>query len=674
MPKSKHDRDESELRRLTERATLERAFRLAHSIYLFRDSDRETALRIVGGALSGVGVRLRAQSEADRHEPSRPTKARWNTMQWLQILIYCKSESFERRQEVADAGSLTQTDMIIRYVKHLILATSRRNSFYITLGLTRLLYNYGTAEAMTIYDLIFQDPDVSTKKADSYYRGRKNTLIGELAARFGGMLRTFEDARGGKRFQAQPDSAPFAPLVADYLSYFTPWGVGCALPVRLDTWTSVHSLKGSQQSQIHTLIHPACFSRVAAALKLDSPGARLRLPLFFLPDSSGEATPGDGAPSSLTEDEAGAIRERLKEEERRRRKFTPEVLSIIADGRERARLDSTRSGSVRFELSDDATLIEVFGVRGDEELLLATHVLTHEEEHAASGPDEYSLVMEGGRKIILLVSTAGHADAEARTLSIEVRYEAVTATARGSVWRRLFGRAPEDTTAGSDGARPRLFGPAAFAALAALLIAAPLLYVFLRSRSHEPEEIVRRQSPSVPVASPITAPSAVPTHSPTPDVNSAVTPPASPTPARRQSNANATDRQGTTRSESERAVRSLSEVERLYVSVAEEDAYGRALQKELMDRLRALNRFSVAESREDADAALRGSARSEGKMRDEATGREVEIGSAALEIVNVYGEAVWRAGSIRGTPEQVASKLAKELLSAIESETRRKRR
>jgi hypothetical protein len=660
--------DEPELRRLTEHATLDRALRLAHSIYLFRERDRATALGIVWEAVRSVRVRLRAQSEADRHGPRTPTKVRWDTLQWLQVLIYLKSEAHERRQEIDDAASLTQRDMIVRYVKHLILATGQRNSFHIALGLTRLLYGYTTAEAMSIYDLIFQDPDVSTKKADAYYRGRKNRLIEELAARFGKMLRIDEDARGGKRFRAQPDSLPFVDLIVEYLSRFTPWGVSCALPAKLDTWTSVHSLKGSQQSQIHTLIHPACFSRIVAALKLDPPEKRLRLPLFFLPNESGETAPKEGAPSPLTEEEADSIRGRLEEEERRRRKFAPEILRILADGRERARMDSTRPGGVRFELPDDAALIEVFGVRGEEELLLATHVLTQDDEHSASEPEEYSLVLEGGRRITLLVSTPDRA--EGGTLSIEVRYEAVAATERGSLRRRLFGGWLAGETDGSGRTRNPLLSPMAAAALAALFIVALLLYFGSRSRRPAPEEIAQRQ----PHPSPVVIPTAAPTRPTTTNVNSEATPTASPTPARQQSGANAPARQGTTRSEGERAVRSLLDVERLYVGVAGDDSYSRALRQELAQRLRALNRFEIAESRDDADAALLGSARSDGKTKDDASGREAETGSATLEIVNVYGETIWRAERIKGTPGEVASRFADELLSAIENEKRRERK
>src|SRR6185503_8013043 len=202
MPRSRTVGAGYELRRMTEDGSLNQAFRLAHSIYRYKGNDRKTALKIVSDALRAVEVRLLVQHEADRHGPEKPTKVRWNPQQWLQLLIYCKSEEYEKQQESKHSASISEEDMIIRYIKHLVLTTSRRNSFHIALGLNRLLYDYGAAETMAIYDLVFQDPDSSTKKADAYYRARKNKLIEELEKRFHRFVRIYQGRRGEKRFES----------------------------------------------------------------------------------------------------------------------------------------------------------------------------------------------------------------------------------------------------------------------------------------------------------------------------------------------------------------------------------------------------------------------------------------------------------------------------------------
>src|SRR6266480_6257486 len=59
----------------------------------------------------------------------------------LQLLVYAESDSWERGSEYGTSPyPLTDEDMVIRFIKHLVQITLKRNSFYVTLGLGRLLY------------------------------------------------------------------------------------------------------------------------------------------------------------------------------------------------------------------------------------------------------------------------------------------------------------------------------------------------------------------------------------------------------------------------------------------------------------------------------------------------------------------------------------------------------
>jgi hypothetical protein len=211
------------------------------------------------------------------------TKISLGDLHLLQRLVYVESELFERLIE-GQATSLGQEDMIIRYVKHLVRITTKHNSFYVTLDLARLVYNYSTADTSEIYNLVIQDPE--RIRDDYYYRSRKKSLMREIKDRFGDLVKAQRGFRREKRFQPQEDSQRFANLVKECLQRFAPWESACVLPAELDPHRNVISqllFEGGDPDQehhielnrIHTLIHPDCFARLVAALGLESPERRL---------------------------------------------------------------------------------------------------------------------------------------------------------------------------------------------------------------------------------------------------------------------------------------------------------------------------------------------------------------------------------------------------------------
>ena len=663
MPKLQSSQEVLGLHRILEDATLNEAFQLTHSIYRYRKADRQVALGIVGQAVSGVKVRLIAQHEADRHDPIKPAKVRWNTLQWLQILLYCKSEAFEKQQEASNKNLLSEDDMIIRYVKHLILTTCRRNSFHISLGLGRLLYDYSAGETMAIYDLVFQDTDSSTRKADAYYRARKNKLIEELQKRFHRFVRIEQGPRGEKRFQSRDNSAQFSDLVREYLTRFTPWETRCKLPERLDPWTTVHSLQSSQQSQIHSLIHPACFGRITEALNLDTPESRLSLPEFFLTGKqSGKTTSSEvDSPSELTKQEADEIRDTIATQERGRKKFITRSLLVLADGVQRVRLDLSESSRVRFDLEGDVTLIEVVGYDDEEsQLLLATHVVTHEDDDRdEKQAKEYSVVLEGGQKLSLILTEAG--DDDASGFSIEIRYQETKAIRAARLWWRQVRRRLIEKTLPKTWGDVGVFSPRIVVAVLVVIGAAFAIYLVLTSRS---DQHIAKQEPSPtiePGKIPITStPQTSPTAEPEASMRSSKTGP---------SPSNSRSSSGNTRAQTPLAVKRLLDVQRIYVESLGDDAFSQTVRQKLIEELQAGNRFVIVKGPNEADTAISGSARQDGKLRK--NGQEIGVGSLALQLVNVSGEIIWRNRTSRGTAEQLASQFKRDLFATIEAERRR---
>ena len=213
----------------------------AFDLACFIQRDRRAAVSIVAGALAKLEVVATAQGKRLYYRPSGRrwslrsqsdglrNKISFNQPHLLQRLIYLESEPYEIAQEQQRGpGGIGEEDLVIHFVKHLVRKTTKRNSFYVTLGLGRLLHSYTTAETMDIYNAVIQDPE--RVKDDFYYRSRKGVLMQELKQRFGDLINVRHGPRGEERFETDDNPGRFAELVRDCLSFFTPWNTRCLVP------------------------------------------------------------------------------------------------------------------------------------------------------------------------------------------------------------------------------------------------------------------------------------------------------------------------------------------------------------------------------------------------------------------------------------------------------------
>src|SRR5262245_6141466 len=217
-------------------AMLSRAFRLAYFIH----GDRELAARIATEAMSKLNASAAAQAKRSYYRTggrsrvsgskviSPRTKVSLSELHLLQRLVYVESEPHERQEEQQQSATIDEESLIRRYIKHIINITLMRNSFHVALGVSRLLYNYTTAESMKLYDLIMQNPERA--KDDAYWRERKARLMQELKDRFGKSLAVVHGPHGEERFQTREDSAWYLDVVKQSLQMFTPWDTPCPLP------------------------------------------------------------------------------------------------------------------------------------------------------------------------------------------------------------------------------------------------------------------------------------------------------------------------------------------------------------------------------------------------------------------------------------------------------------
>lgn len=294
---------------------LRRAFQLAYFIL----GEEEAALRVTREAVASLDVALAQQDKRIYYASGSRTKVSLSELQLLQRLVYIAAEPEERRQEEQGAA---QEALLIHYLKHLVRCALKRNSFFVTLGVSRLLHNYSTPETMRIHELVVQDP--ARVRDDSYYRRGKAQLLQELLARFGVLLAVQRGARGEERFQTLPDGHCYADLTLACLCRFTPWETPCSVPAAFDPHKDELPLlrfrgrdpDGEHEVEVrrmHAVLHPDCFTRLLTALGLAAPAERLELPQFQLTNGPPPADPPGGprAPAHLSEEAMQNLKEYL---------------------------------------------------------------------------------------------------------------------------------------------------------------------------------------------------------------------------------------------------------------------------------------------------------------------------------------------------------------------------
>jgi hypothetical protein len=657
----RHKRRIGNLRALTTDSQLNRAFQLAHSIHRYRPESRGVALEIVREAATAIDVRLKAQDEADRHDPLNPSKVRWGLFQWFQLLIYIKSDRYEKLQEKSKLSSLTEDDMIVRYLKHLVLIACRRNSFHVSLALTRLLYAYNTPEAIRIYNLLFQDPDSSTKKADAYYRDRKKKLMNELQGRFDGFIEILPGPRGENMFKTQNGFPGLIELVIHQLCLFAPWETDCKLPRVIDPWIPIPALRVDQVNQIHAVIHPQCFSAITAALKLDPPATRLSIPRFFAvgdPGTGDHLDNKDGS-SSLTDAEAEGIRKTLAEQNNLRKKLALDQLSVVVDGIERARVDSARSVRIRLGVPETALLVEIIGHGNNRNVTLAAQVLTCEDEQGAEAPRGYSIALEGGRRLTMSITRDRSPHAQPSGFALDIKFQETSPARAGSVLGRWL---KELLLKGPLQGLTR--NPAFVLGLIAICLGGLIAYTVLRSR--RPSQLVAQTQPSsTPEAnqSPLPAspsPQAVPGPNAVPSPPGGKVNPAGIAPAQRSPRI--PDR---TREQTESAAHSLRDVHQIYVETLGDDPFGQALRRHIILKLAQSGRFTTTDDQSLADAAVSRSNHVASRNNVNATVGGARGGYAHLQLLNIRGEDLLPQRIYRGTPEQAAAHFVEDLLKEM---------
>lgn len=652
---------------------LNKAFDLAYFIL----GDRPASIYVAMAAMdklktasSNQGRRLYYTPTGRSTHPPARTKVNLSELHLLQRLVYVESELFERLIE-GQGKTVRQDDLIIRYVKHLVRLTTKHNSFYVTLGLCRLLYNYSTGDTSEIYNLVLQDPE--RIRDDYYYRSRKKRLMEEIKDRFGGLVRTQRGLRGEERFESQEDSQKYASLVRECLVRFTPWHSDCALPKELDPKRNVIaqlSFEGGdpdkehqvELNRIHTLIHPECFARLTAALGLASAGERLELPAFFASNEGARPNEDRFNPTELTEGELDAIRRYLDKNAVHRKQFSQVKLSLLIDGKRESVFELEPSRGLEFDLGAGAELIEIRSVGSDvEEPGASLAVCLLEHGHSGILAQDSSVALGKRLRLSLTVLPLTDDSGEGRGAKLKVGYQQTAPAAAILRTPQRIGSWLYSLIDFRPGSGLRVLRPAPGLLFIALCGGGLWVYLHSGKRPANPERVAQLQADHR-----AESPRSITPSTAQPGKTEPTKPPiTSPGPAERTAPAaDQTKGSERTRGTNPRlASAMLLTVKRVYVDPLGSDSFSQQLREKLIASLQAGNRFEVVSNRDDADAVFKGSTKQVLKPGSNS--------SVVLELVNAGGQVVWSLSSQKGgrilssDAAEASAEISKALLDDI---------
>lgn len=674
---------------ITQDEWLRRAYELAYFIH----GDKEIARAIAANAMSKLDVAAVAQFKRFYYTPQGRESARasrskvsLNDLQLLQRLVYVESEPFEKQKE--NEKNVCNNDLLVHFIKHLVRITLKRNSFYVALGLSRILHAYGTNETMEIYNTVIQDPE--RVHDDYYYRSRKGQLMKEIKSRFGDLLKLSRGARGEERFQAKEPSEDKAATVKDCLERFTPWATKCVVPDHFDPYSDAiekFSFEGKDPdaehrveiNRIHATLHPNCYCKIIKALGFEEPNKRLEIPEFQMNDENN--TPNDRhKPPTLSDNELQAIKELLAAQSANRHAASCGLLRVLVDGDERARLNPHEAESVEFDLGDDAELVEVRVVEKNGDVLLATHLLSFDDTEE----NQAAILLEGGQKISFQFRPTKDEHGEITGAHFGVVYEETNLLRRTALsWRRFLFTLSAWSNANA-------FWKPALAFGLLLIVCGAGFWLYLQRQKSVDGEVTKNISIPMPT---VDVPTPQPTQKQSPETiansNKETKPPVqqkkqTTNAPQQQEVANSNTPKRTTpdyeqvaiaripvrgdtsidpnkvRGEHKASDLKMNQIRKVFVQISGGDALSKQIQNDITKSLSASGRFTVVQSREQADGSLKISVKQSASDKTKA--------QVTVSLVNPVGRYVWtnrknvRGWKYIGAAEKLPSRIIGDLV------------
>ncbi|MEP7339277.1 MAG: hypothetical protein ABI977_16190 [Acidobacteriota bacterium] len=530
------------------------------------------------------------------------------------------------------AQPLTEEDLVVRYIKHLVLVTVSRNAYQVMVGISLFLYRHGPKQMARIHECVDRKRSRGGEN-ETVYKEARERLWEAMIERFGEML----VLRNDKRFEVQIGTMPLIALINDCLNHLALWDATCGQ-------------FQDEPHQAHALIHPACYEKIIRQLQIKDPTGNLAIPQFRLPPGNNNHTPRpDRQPPDLTAEQIRLLDQVCDKLGRRRKESEPVLLLVVVDGVEQARFDPRAHKTVACRVKAGARIIEVYSREADGDLLLAACWLAE----LAEGEERVTAQTraEGGQAVRFEIAFA-----EDGAALVEISYrETKPIRWLALEWQRLAYRS---------GRLANVPKPVFVSAALVMGVLGLLLFFWLR-RPNESPRVVRRPAPAVePTVRPSLSPS--PTMSPLPERPKAKDRPSPPALAHRRSSAKSKPEITIAELDARKGMRRvtgvpLRSVARIHVQSLGKDQFSRNLREGLIEQFRQ-SQFTVEEQISTTTDAVVERAVSRAKRQ------------ITLRLVNRAGEVLWQVrfkNPDRQQIEQITQQAVKALAEAVEAEKRK---
>lgn len=428
---------------------IESTARWAFQLGYFLLQDRRDACGVLYQAVARLYVTALTQKKRQAKQPKGEVhkKLALTPGPLLQYLIYLCAEPYEYAQEQehqARGGGVTTEDMIVRYIKHLMLLYLEHNSFYAAVGQSCILFDFETSQAGRLYETLVQCSTVHLDtKGDYSVRDAKREIRRRLAGRFGRFVTTYDGARKEQKFVPMADAGAHFRLVKRCLHRLQPLQEvssrgGCwHLPARFepaacdvaelqyDEGNADPSVEQSAElRRVHVVTHPCCWARLLRASRFNYSRRHIVLPEFtMMSDENLGRRPPDGRlhPPELNPSELEGLARMLRSEARRRKGIFASQLFVTVDGEPRDSWSVGQEGEVKIKVGADARVLAVSARDEEGEVLLAQYLLQLWGSVYGREVGPASLALEGGQEFTFKSSPDPEAPGEGFVVVIGFR-------------------------------------------------------------------------------------------------------------------------------------------------------------------------------------------------------------------------------------------------------------